>query len=66
MCDFCLWCVNAVAFFHLLELDSTAGVALLYSVTILASACSVVQTAVVPDGEFNVSLPKGMRDLHLF
>lgn len=36
------------------ELDSTAGVALLCSVTILVSACSVVQSAVVPDGELNV------------
>lgn len=36
------------------ELDLTTGAALLYSVTILVSACSVVQSAVIPDGELNV------------
>lgn len=36
------------------ELDSITGVAVLYSVTILVSACSVVQSAVIPDGELKV------------
>lgn len=36
------------------ELDSITGVSLLYSVAIMVSACSVVQSAVIPDGELNV------------
>lgn len=48
-----------------MELDSTTGVALLYSVTMLVSACSVVRSAVIPDGELNVSFPKIMLSVFI-
>lgn len=43
----------------------TTGVALFYSVTILMSTCSVVQSAVIPNGKLSISVKSMMSVLTL-
>lgn len=41
---------------NLMAFTFTTGVALFYSVTIMMSACLVVQSALIPKGELSISV----------